>query len=195
MIACCGGAYGAAMASYHCLARGDFSADVLQMVTYGALKVPMLFLATLVLAVPFFYVVNLLAGVGDDFAVVRRALFDYQITVALQLGALTPVTLLVNVSITRYEVAQLWSTLMFGIAAWGARRSLLLAYEPLEVMHGVHRLLRRVWFVLYAFVGVQMAWTLRPFIGNPDLPAQFFRDRIGNGFCGWRRHDHLFRTG
>ena len=51
----------------------------------------------------------------------------------------------------------------------------------------MHRLLRRLWFVLYAFVGVQMAWTLRPFIGNPELPAQFFRDSIGNAYVNVAR--------
>jgi hypothetical protein len=30
--------------------------------------------------------------------------------------------------------------------------------------------------VLYIFVGIQMGWVLRPFIGDPMEPVQFFRD-------------------
>jgi hypothetical protein len=29
--------------------------------------------------------------------------------------------------------------------------------------------------VIYAFVGIQMGWLLRPFVGAPNQPVQFFR--------------------
>jgi hypothetical protein len=32
-----------------------------------------------------------------------------------------------------------------------------------------------IWIVLYAFVGTQLAWTLRPYFGDPSKPFQFFR--------------------
>ena len=32
-----------------------------------------------------------------------------------------------------------------------------------------------IWVGLYAFVGMQMGWMLRPFIGDPGLPVAFFR--------------------
>ena len=34
--------------------------------------------------------------------------------------------------------------------------------------------------VLYAFVGSQMAWTLRPFIGAPSMKFELFRQLGGN---------------
>lgn len=40
----------------------------------------------------------------------------------------------------------------------------------------------QVWVVIYALVGAQMAWILRPFIGAPGLPFQWFRDREANFF-------------
>ena len=40
----------------------------------------------------------------------------------------------------------------------------------------------RVWVVVYASVGAQMGWVLRPFIGSPDLDFTFFRDRESNFF-------------
>jgi hypothetical protein len=39
-----------------------------------------------------------------------------------------------------------------------------------------------VWVVIYALVGAQMGWILRPFIGRPDLPFQLFRAREANFF-------------
>jgi hypothetical protein len=39
-----------------------------------------------------------------------------------------------------------------------------------------------VWVVIYALVGAQMGWILRPFIGSPNLAFQLFRDREANFF-------------
>jgi len=38
----------------------------------------------------------------------------------------------------------------------------------------------RLWMFLYAFVGSQLAWTLRPFIGAPSIPFELFRQLGGN---------------
>ena len=40
----------------------------------------------------------------------------------------------------------------------------------------------RVWVVVYAIVGAQMGWVLRPFIGAPGLEFSFLRDRESNFF-------------
>ena len=37
-----------------------------------------------------------------------------------------------------------------------------------------------MWIFVYGLVGTQMAWTLRPFFGAPDLPFQLFRQFGGN---------------
>jgi hypothetical protein len=38
----------------------------------------------------------------------------------------------------------------------------------------------KIWLFLYAFVGSQLAWTLRPFFGNPNQPFAIFRDIESN---------------
>jgi hypothetical protein len=38
------------------------------------------------------------------------------------------------------------------------------------------------WMVVFALVGAQMGWVLRPFIGHPDLPFTWFRERRSNFF-------------
>ena len=45
-----------------------------------------------------------------------------------------------------------------------------------------------VWMVLYVFVGTQLAWILRPFIGHLDSPFVWFRGKTG-GFV-----DTVFRA-
>jgi hypothetical protein len=36
-----------------------------------------------------------------------------------------------------------------------------------------------VWIMLFGFVGTQLAWTLRPFFGDPDAPFALFREISG----------------
>jgi hypothetical protein len=38
------------------------------------------------------------------------------------------------------------------------------------------------WVIVFALVGAQMSWVLRPFIGNPDLEFTWFRERKSNFF-------------
>ena len=38
------------------------------------------------------------------------------------------------------------------------------------------------WMVIFALVGVQMAWVLRPFLGKPDQAFQWFSPRESNFF-------------
>lgn len=40
----------------------------------------------------------------------------------------------------------------------------------------------KIWVVVFALVGAQMSWVLRPFIGSPDLEFTWFRERQSNFF-------------
>lgn len=40
----------------------------------------------------------------------------------------------------------------------------------------------RIWIIVFGLVGAQMAWVLRPFLGNPDLPFTWLRERDSNFF-------------
>ena len=44
------------------------------------------------------------------------------------------------------------------------------------------RMVFRIWVVVFGLVGGQMAWMLRPFIGNPTTPFTFLRPRESNFF-------------
>jgi hypothetical protein len=38
----------------------------------------------------------------------------------------------------------------------------------------------KFWIIIFAFVSMQLAWNLRPFIGSKELPFELFREREGN---------------
>src|SRR5205814_2992282 len=91
------------------------------------------------------------------------------------LASLAPFTLFWYASVTNYQAAILFNTLMFAIASVSAQFLLYRYYRPLIARNALHRMLFRVWLILYAFVGIQMGWVLRPFVGDPSKPVQFFR--------------------
>ena len=39
-----------------------------------------------------------------------------------------------------------------------------------------------LWLLAFALVGAQMAWVLRPFIGDPQRPFEWLRSRESNFF-------------
>lgn len=50
---------------------------------------------------------------------------------------------------------------------------------PLAAQRPASMTLVRIWILLFGFVGTQLAWTLRPFFGDPDAPFALFREISG----------------
>lgn len=170
LLVVCGLFYGAVMGSYSGLAVGRF-----RQLLYSGAKVPLLLLVTFALCLPSFFVVNTLAGLRDDFGQALRALVAAQSCVTIVLAALAPFTALWYLSCKDYRLAILFNGAMFSVATVSAQIVVGRYYRPLIRRAPRHRQLLRTWLVLYAFVGIQMGWVLRPFIGDPDLPPQFLR--------------------
>ena len=75
------------------------------------------------------------------------------------------------------------NALIFGVAAFGGQIVLRRRYAILIASNPKHRLVLRGWLIVYAFVGIQMGYVLRPFIGDPSQPVHFFRDDAwGNAY-------------
>lgn len=178
LLVACGMFYGAVMGSYSGLTPGR-----LHQLLYSGVKVPLLLLATFVLCLPSFFVLNTVAGLRDDFGQVLRALVATQSCVTIVLAALSPITAFWYLCSAAYGPAILFNGLMFGVASGAAQIVVRRYYVPLIRRSERHRILLWAWFVLYAFVGIQMGWVLRPFIGDPDQPVEFFRSGAwGNAY-------------
>jgi len=178
LIVCFGVLYGCAMGTF-----GGIGGDRIWQVAYSAIKVPLLLLVTFGLALPSFFVMNALAGVGEEFPRVLRALVTTQAVLTIVLASLAPFTLLWYASSADYRIAIFFNGLMFAIASMAAQKWLRRHYAVLIARDERHRMLLRLWLLLYAFVGIQMGWVLRPFVGDPSTAVQFFReDSWGNAY-------------
>lgn len=177
-VAAGGMAYGAVMGAF-----GGLTGDRPLQILFSAVKVPLLILATTALAMPSFFVVNALLGLRADFPVAARAVVGTQAAVAVVLAVLAPYTALWYLSTADYGEALLFNAGMFAVASGAAQWVLRRRYAPLEARDPRHRTVRRAWLGVYAFVGIQMGWVLRPFVGSPGGPVRFFREEAwGNAY-------------
>ncbi len=170
--------YGAVMGSF-----GGVGVDRLWQVAFSAIKVPLLLLVTFLIGLPSFFVLNTLFGLRRDFAEALRALVAAQAGLAIVLASLAPFTLVWYASSGDYPAAILFNALMFTVASFSAQRLLREYYRPLIRRKILHRRMLGTWLAIYVFVGIQMGWVLRPFVGSPNAPVEFFRQESwGNAY-------------
>jgi hypothetical protein len=166
--------YGAVMGSTHSLWQALSS----------AVKLPVLFLVTLVVCSPTLYFFNVLFGSNQSLTQ-NIALILTAITVtAVLLLSFAPITMFFLLTTSQYQFFKLLNVVVFAVA--GIMGVIFLS-QGMGVVSasgkagaGARRMVLRLWILVYAFVGSQMAWTLRPFIGAPGIKFELFRQLGGN---------------
>ena len=166
-----GAVYGAFMGSFRLV-----SAERLLMVLYAAVKVPILIFGTSLVCLPGFFVLNTVLGLRAEFGRALRAVLAGQAALTVALASLGPITRFVYVNGVEHRWALLINAAMFTVATGIAQLVMLRRYRELVEINPLHRITLWVWVALYAFVGIQMGWMLRPFVGSPDVPVSFLRD-------------------
>jgi hypothetical protein len=166
---------------------GASSPHTLPQVFSSAFKMPVLFLITLVICMPSLYFFNILFGsrqtLGQSLALIMTAVT----TTSVLLVSFAPVTLFFLTSVADYDFFKLLNVLIFAISGIMGVIFLRQGFaSSVDADNPEGRRARRslflAWVVLYAFVGTQMAWTLRPFIGSPDKDFEFIRSNRGSNF-------------
>jgi len=169
--------YGAVMGSTHSFWQALSS----------AVKLPLLFLATLVVCAPTLYFFNLIFGsnqsLGQNIALMLTA-----ITVtAVVLLSFAPILVFFLLTTGQYQFFKL---LNVGICAVAGLVGVMFLVQGMRIVAaggkegaGARANVVRLWILIYAFVGSQMAWTLRPFIGAPSMKFELFRQLGGNFYA------------
>jgi hypothetical protein len=166
--------YGAVLGSTHSLWQALSS----------AVKLPILFLATLVVCSPTLYFFNVLFGsnqsITQNIAVIMTAIS----VTAVILLSFAPITMFFLLTTSHYQFFKLLNVAIFAIASTAG---VVFLGQGMRVVSssggegtGTRRLVLYLWILVYAFVGSQMAWTLRPFIGAPSMGFELFRQLGGN---------------
>jgi hypothetical protein len=170
--------YGAVMGVF-----GGVLGDRFWQVVFSAAKVPLLLLGTFLIGLPSFFVFNTLFGLRRDFSQALRALMATQAGLTVVLASLAPLTAVWYASSADYAAALRFNGLMFAVASLAGQWLLREYYRPLVRRNRRHRWMLWTWLGIYIFVAIQMAWIMRPFVGDPGMPVQFFREESwGNAY-------------
>ncbi len=150
----------------------------------SAIKLPLLFVGTLVICFPGFFVIEVLVGSRLRLSQVLALVTGALALSAVLLAAVVPVTVFFLLTAANYYFLELLHTAIVlgaGLVGMAAlHEGLAFACEKRGVYPRSAMTIMRVWAVLFAFVGVQMAWSLRPFVGDRGVPFKVFRRYEGN---------------
>ncbi len=161
------------------LAMGSFSVDDPSRVAFmlfAAIKTPTLLAITTLVCLPGYAALAIAFSLRDDLATSIARLVRAQATGAVVLASLAPVVLVAYSGIESHAWAILVNAALFTIAAATGQLQAWRLFRPLIARRRRHLALLALWVVAYAFVGIQLGWTLRPFVGTPGTDVQFFRD-------------------
>jgi hypothetical protein len=166
----------------------------------SAIKLPILFLLTLVICLPTLYFFNLVFGsrltVRQALAMVLAAI---TVTSMLTL-AFAPISVFFLISAADYDFFKLLNVAILALTGFVGLSFLVDGMRQVNVVDAplvpppadaaktsavpakapVNMSLLYIWIVIYGFVGTQLGWTLRPFFGDPSLPFELFRNIKGN---------------
>jgi hypothetical protein len=159
----------------------------MQMVS-SALKVPILFLLSTLVCFPVLYIVQVLMGARLAFSQTLALILMALTLNSILLASCAPVAFFFVLTGSSHHFIKLLHVAIFGFAGiwsmmslWQGLRTMCEKsnlYPPLAVK------ILKVWILVFAFVGTQMAWSLRPFVGSPELGFSLFREQEGNFYTG-----------
>jgi hypothetical protein len=150
----------------------------------AAVKLPLLFLGTLAICFPGFFVIQVLVGSRLRLTQVLALVLGALSLSAVLLAAVIPITAFFLFTGANYYFLTLLHVLVVlgaGLVGMAAlHEGLAFACEKRGVYPRKAMTIMKVWAVLFAFVGIQMAWNLQPFVGDRGQPFQLFRHNEGN---------------
>ncbi len=192
--------YGAIVGSYHALYGGDGQTfhPPFQVLS-SAIKLPALYLITLLVCLPTLYIFNVLFGSKKTLSQHFTYLLATISVIAILLLGFAPVTLFFLISVRSYQFFLLLNVAIFALTGilgvsflYQVMRPIAEDDDPQNVK--IRTSILRFWLVLYGFVGSQLGWILRPFFGSQGR-FELFRPNEGSFFTGvWNAIVNLLQS-
>lgn len=181
--------YGLIIGSFHSLPQAISS----------GIKLPALYLLTLLICMPALYIFNGLFGSKQSLSQHFTMLLCAASIIAILLCGFAPITFFFLTTVTAADYS-FFLLLNVAILALTGLFGVMFLYRVMQpgVDGGAEptalrarKIILRAWLVLYGFVGSQLGWTLRPFFGSQG-EFILFRPRDGNFIQGvWMALERL----
>ncbi len=150
----------------------------------SAIKLPMLFLLTAVICIPSLYTFNVMLGQKFKFLQTVALMIMTLGTTTILLASLAPLSFFFVLTTRNYFFLQLMHVSILGLCGIYGVYYLYrgCSYVAFRMEQPLNKLLLKIWIVIYAVVGMQLGWRLRPFIGTPGSPFEIFRVQEDGNF-------------
>ena len=170
----CSFLYGVVMGSYN---------GFRQAISSG-IKVPLLISLALLICFPAFFIIQHVLGSRLGFWQMFKIILSGFLMVALVMLSFAPIVIFFLITGDNYSFLKILHVAIFGLSGIFGMKTIVDALQFSCEKKGVYPKIGvtvfRVWIVILTFVGMQLAWNLRPFIGSRDLQFELFRKREGN---------------
>ena len=161
------------------------ASDGLLQALSSLIKLPLLFLATLAICAPSLHFFNILFGSQQTMNQTIALVLTTIAVSSVLLFSLGPISFFFVISSTEYQFFKLLNVLFFAVAGSLGVIFLVQGTRIITKDNQEGRTARRIifllWVFVYGFVGSQMAWTLSPFFGDPELPF-IILNQVGGNF-------------
>ena len=155
----------------------------LQALTAG-IKVPIMFMLALLVCFPAFFLLQFILGSKMKLLQMAAIILAGFVLTAAIMVSFTPIILFFVLTGGNYHFLQLLHVGVFVVAGGFGMKMVLdaLRYscEQKNIYPQTGVVVFRFWVVILAFVGIQLAWNLRPFLARRDEPYALFRNYEGN---------------
>lgn len=149
----------------------------------SAIKLPALYLLTMVICLPTLFFFDVTNGSKRKFSHYLAILLAAMAVISVMLFAFAPVSLFFRLSLNDYYFFKLINVAILAITGFMGvnffyKTMLIMTKEDFQD-RSYHNKMLKAWLLLYALVGSQLGWTLRPFFGDIG-EFQLFRPIEGN---------------
>lgn len=166
--------YGVIMGSYGSFLQG--------MVT--GIKVPCLIFLSLIICFPAFYVIQYMIGSTMTLLQMMNIIFSGFLVFTTIALSFAPIVIFFMITSNNYSFIKLLHVAIFTFSGIFAVKTiingLLFSCEKRKIYPKLGMKIFKIWVVILAFVSSQLAWNLRPFIGDQTLAFELFRKRESN---------------
>jgi hypothetical protein len=166
--------YGVVMGSYN---------SFLQSIVTGV-KVPVLITLALLICFPALYVIQYILGSKMGLVQMIIMILSGFLMFSSILVSFAPIVLFFMITGNDYNFLKLLHVAIFTFSGIFGMRIILEALkfscEKKNIYPKIGLNIFKFWIFVFAFVGMQLAWNLRPFLGDKNEEFELFREREGN---------------
>ncbi len=155
----------------------------LQAVSSG-LKVPAMFTLEIIICFPAFFIIHLILGSKPGFYQMPAIILTGFVLSTTIMVSFAPIVLFFLITGSNYEFLKLLHVGIFILSGIFGMKAIIDALkfscEKKNIYPKVGVKVFQFWIIILAFVGMQLAWNLRPFIGSKNKSFEIFREQNGN---------------